>query len=939
MNQDQQEKKKNWLKLAWLFFINPKNLPLVASLLGGAAIVTTSAVLLGAPRNSSSQPSSAVTTSIASSSTTTSEVTTSSATPSSSELTPSSSTPAIQYTVTFVTLGGTVVTPITVDEGSFITAPTTKFGVMDLEGWYTSTDAGDTFASKWDFANDAVTSDLTLYANWEDPYVSKYQRLVVGDGFVIYLDSNNDLWSWGRNYDYNLGIGTNIDRMIPTRVPLTMLALNEYIIHVNSTNDHTTLLTNLNNVYVFGRNSNGKLGTFDEYTKTPTLFPVDLLPEEALQNVWATRNNTFFLTTFGRLLAMGENYEGELGIPSNDTFMISTPTEIVFEDFVDGERVLDFVHGDYGSFALTNFGRVFSWGYNSDGRLGNGDEENTVTTPLEITFAGLLENEYVNQLHLHGSTTVALTNLARVYGWGNAGDGQLATGIDYNGDSVFAPMLLDITFLSDGETIVQVYAGDDHTVFITDAGTFYQVGDNSDGQFATGDKIDVYRPITLDLSSVLDPEEALADVYVGDDINMFSTTSGRIFGVGDNQNGIIDPIVSGDVLAIKEINFYGLAKAERFVMTDVGENHAIALTSTNRIFVWGSNQEGELGIPTIENFTFIPQELTIPLNANETITNVYADSYTSFALTSEGRLFGWGDNDQSQLGNGGNVNQTTPIEITIPSLNQGETVAKFYPNYFSTYVLTTAGRVFGWGVWNGIGDGTLNPQATPVPINFAGLQGGETITSVYVGQLQRYAITSLGKVYAWGENTSYGLGLNDEDIRLSPTVLTFQGLVGEEAIVSIATNSFVTIALTSTGRIYGWGFNLSGQLGNLGTTNVQVPTIMPYTLEADDVITSIYANGQASFFLLANSGNLYAFGSNGNGQLGTGNTVDMSTPTLIEFANLGATDAIAQLAFSSYSTFAITESGIIYSWGMNSFAGKLGHLNTTTYWTPTPIFF
>jgi hypothetical protein len=141
--------KKKLLPLLLAFLKNPKNIPLIASLVGGAGLITTGAILLAPQSNASSslvssQPSSSVPSS--------------SVTPSSSSsITPSSSSEGLpNFTVTFNAFDGEAVASQSVQQGQFATEPTSFYGLMDLTGWYTSTDSGQTLDTRWNFATTPV---------------------------------------------------------------------------------------------------------------------------------------------------------------------------------------------------------------------------------------------------------------------------------------------------------------------------------------------------------------------------------------------------------------------------------------------------------------------------------------------------------------------------------------------------------------------------------------------------------------------------------------------------------------------------------------------------------------------------------------------------------------------------------------------------------------
>jgi alpha-tubulin suppressor-like RCC1 family protein len=362
---------------------------------------------------------------------------------------------------------------------------------------------------------------------------------------------------------------------------------------------------------------------------------------------------------------------------------------------------------------------------------------------------------------------------------------------------------------------------------------------------------------------------------------------------------------------------------QTFIMADVAESHGLALTSTNRVLVWGDNRVGQLGLGESVTTNLVPTILNLPLANNEIVTHVYASLFSSFALTSTMRLFAWGENQLGALGIGTLNDQFEPVEVIFSDFTSGETIAQFHPSWTESYILTTTGRVFGWGynVTGNLGDGTTFGRTLPTLISFPDLQNGESIANLYIGRLERFAKTTSERIYAWGYNQTYGLGLNDTVNRLTPTIMTFAALEPSETIVSITSGSQSTLALTSTGRVLGWGHNTPTRLGDGGTGSYRIPTVISYSLDGD--ITAIFSNKNAAFYIITDQQNIYVFGLNGDGNLGVGDENHRPLPALVSIPDLRDGEYVTTLTFSDYSAFALTNEGRLFVWGKNV-SGGLG---------------
>jgi alpha-tubulin suppressor-like RCC1 family protein len=312
-------------------------------------------------------------------------------------------------------------------------------------------------------------------------------------------------------------------------------------------------------------------------------------------------------------------------------------------------------------------------------------------------------------------------------------------------------------------------------------------------------------------------------------------------------------------------------------------------------------------------------------------------------LTSDGRLFGWGYNENSELGLGTTANQFSALLLNFPQLNAGETIDSFFLDQSNKYIITSAGRVLGWGTdayYIGLEE-NLNPVLVPTVIPFTNLIGGEFIDTLFIGNSVRAALTSTGRVFTWGYGFlgSLGLGLVDENV-LTPTLVTFTGLNAGEFVTSIAFNNFNALAITNTNRIFGWGNN-GYNIFALADTNLHTAIGTPILLDIEGVeentIQMIYGSGNGTYYILTTNQELFSIGNNGNGQLGTGSTTDLyGTLSLVEGVDLNPGDGFAMMALDGYSAMVLTEEGRIFVWAVNDW-GKFLTLSTASSQLNSPL--
>lgn len=228
-------------------------------------------------------------------------------------------------------------------------------------------------------------------------------------------------------------------------------------------------------------------------------------------------------------------------------------------------------------------------------------------------------------------------------------------------------------------------------------------------------------------------------------------------------------------------------------------------------------------------------------------------------------------------------------------------------------------KMFCWGstIHGELGLGGIEDENIFMPrqVDFA---KANEIEQIACGENYTVAITNEGQVYSCGNNDYGQLGHEKARKRL-------QQIPGLDAFVfkKVSCGSCHTLAVNEWGQLFSWGSNMKGQLG---LSSVDCTERTPRMVKAlgTSVIVQI-ACGVEHSIALTNDGELYAWGSNTEGQLGIGShTVTEIKPKRIYTL---AAVPIAFIACGGYHTVVISKSGVVFAWGRNTF-GQLG-LNDT----------
>uniref|UniRef100_A0A1I7XCX1 BTB domain-containing protein n=1 Tax=Heterorhabditis bacteriophora TaxID=37862 RepID=A0A1I7XCX1_HETBA len=172
-----------------------------------------------------------------------------------------------------------------------------------------------------------------------------------------------------------------------------------------------------------------------------------------------------------------------------------------------------------------------------------------------------------------------------------------------------------------------------------------------------------------------------------------------------------------------------------------------------------------------------------------------------------------------------------------------------------------------------------------------------------------------GQVYSWGHNAFGQLGLGHTLQGTSPMLV--QGSLLGERVVQVACGGHHSAAITDRGEVFTWGLNSSGQLGIGSVVNQDSPRLV---FLHNRFLRSV-ACGHNSTMVLTESGDVYGWGYNGNGQIGTGNLSNQHSPFFLE--SLAKTAVITQIVCGYAHSLALSDEGNLYVWGSNS-CGQLG---------------
>jgi alpha-tubulin suppressor-like RCC1 family protein len=351
------------------------------------------------------------------------------------------------------------------------------------------------------------------------------------------------------------------------------------------------------------------------------------------------------------------------------------------------------------------------------------------------------------------------------------------------------------------------------------------------------------------------------------------------------------------------------------------QSRATPAVTTGNVRHWGTFFGGASTF-TPEDMTTSPASLSLPGSVAEVATS----NSSQYALLTNGSVYAWGLGNAGQLGDGATGNSfAKPVKVRFPAGVKIASLPTDVMPFDTGLAVDTKGHVWGWGDNQG-GElclGNHNEHLTPARLPFS------HVTAV-AGAFDHALYDASGQVWACGLNSLGELG--DGSTKPSSVPVKVKGLGPAAHVVFLAAAFANSGALLADGKYRDWGTNGEGQLG-IGTQNrpsdVPVAVSLPARVRQVSQGGSAPGNGQ-TLALLAN-GRLYAWGADRNGQLGDGKTATQSSPKLITPPS-GVT--YRGLATSGGTSYGISTTGAVYAWGGGG-EGQIG--NGTTKGSLTPV--
>ena len=463
---------------------------------------------------------------------------------------------------------------------------------------------------------------------------------------------------------------------------------------------------------------------------------------------------------------------------------------------------------------------------------------------------------------------------------------------------------------------------------------------------------------------------------------LFVTLNDKVFGFGSNDWGVCG---IGHQIVVKEPQIIEELCDKSVIQFYNGFSFALALTSDNKLFGWGSNECGQLGVNDINHSEIYKPFMIEDLN-DITIEKISCGAGHVLVLSNDAIVYGWGDNSGGQVGCGIELGNNISVITQLKTLKKIKTI---HCSFFSSFALTDNGMVYSWGrnTFCGLGyDFGNDLQQEECVFEPKLIENLSKITSICSSFTNTYFLSSDRNVYYCGlndinANTCHQLIpdcfitiINKPSIQSLHSRLYFKSLnerfndnyyktiatllIGD-TIYEINANSIAKTNYKSFAEFYSKKYNITHQTINLNNEAInQIESIIKEYIENKasisidllkkfDICKNLDNNEYSIKYIhifnenigfnalfVTNEDKVFGFGSNERGVCGLGHNENVEDPQIID-----------QLCYKGIQQFyngfdlvlGITSDKDLYGWGFNEYGQLARPLLNKDFWKPNKI--
>ncbi len=578
-------------------------------------------------------------------------------------------------------------------------------------------------------------------------------------------------------------------------------------------------------------------------------------------------NNNFITTGNDKIIVTGIELKDALDIPSVTVNSVTNKTWFGQRNvFFEGDWKL-LAAGNEHSIAIREDGTLWGWGNNTSGQVGISSTAATINNPSKIGRG------HWQAIASGANHALGIQSDSTLWAWGANVSGQLGNNTTTNSS---VPVKVSVNNL----LWSKVAAGDNHSLALTNFSDLYVWGDNTNGQNgngSTGGQVNV--PALINISS----RDLNTAAFINGSGSLTGFTGNTTSWSGNHTQGTINTVDQQGTFAIKTgqrviVKFnIPTSLPSSFIVAgaSVADSDAnplnVTLNSIGRKVNFGIGEGVSIDEPGDYEILFVATKdvadcritfhVSSTSSASLSVNNfkayfawksIAAGGNHALAISDTGNLWAWGLNTVGQLGDGSNTLRNFPVmignDVDWVTVSAGAN---------HSLALKTGNTLHTWGAndMNQLGDGTTTNSNVPKTITVTDQGNTILFSHLDAGADHATAISTSGTIWAWGLNDSGQLGDNTTINKNIPVKISTE----TDWVTSSSGGNF-TIGIrdlaevNQIGRLLSWGKNTTGQLG-LGTT---VDSLLPTTTANDSAVQSpSLLNGEEAAFEIEVAGPVF----------------------------------------------------------------------------------
>lgn len=627
----------------------------------------------------------------------------------------------------------------------------------------------------------------------------------------------------------------------------------------------------------------------------------------------------------------------------------------------------DGMSGGGSACGITASGAAYCWGSGTNGKLGNGATAES-TTPVAVAAGARSGDDTIASITVGGTYACGLTGAGRAFCWGSNSWGQLgnasqvsssspvavAGGLAFRDldagsnttcgvamdDSVYcwganwggqlgtgstsgtytSPTRVFGGALPAGTRMSSVSIAESHACALDVSGAAYCWGTNTYGQLGTGGTSTNYTPVAVTGGLTF------AMIRAGSSFTCGLTTANAAYCWGYNADGQLGDGTTTQRTSPQPVDVTGPLGSMTVSLISAGTSNACVRSTAGQLACWGDNSLGQVGAGTVVDAVSPTTVLTGAKPAGTPWADVSVGNQMACGWDASGNAYCWGNRGEGRLGNGTSNRLVSPTWAIAGALPSGQTLTSIEAGNGAACAISSAGGLYCWGIgtFNVLGTGTTASQWAPAAVAQGAAPAGTTYDNVSVGNWHACAVALDDSAYCWGNGGAGQLGTGSLASAATPVLVSTGAKPAGEGWATMGAGGDYTCGLTVPGNLYCWGDNASGNLGTNGGSG----TFPTPQLASGGRTYKALAVGFFHSCAIAMDDSTYCWGSNWAGQLGDNTNGQKNIPTLVDRSNMNSGEVFTSLGLGSGHTCGLTNQGRILCWGANN-DGELGNGNNT----------